>query len=199
MLIKSLLSGALSVAMMFSSGVAFADQALNRDAELMDALRIIAARDGGWSAKDWQDFGYKVAKYSLIIAAVGGAGATAYYFLPDRGFMWKSINFSGRGLLRAERVLAKHGGSAAAVVVLPIIANNLATNYMAMNTLTEAERLRNAATPDARVYRSHLRQFFKLKLSEQFLIARQDPTMTDDLIRLARWIEAGHTSGLQPR
>ncbi len=74
----------------------------------------------------------------------------------------------------------------------PIIATSVANRLVAINNVSEVERLRNASTPDARVYRSHLRRFFKLSLSEQFLIARQDDKMIEDLVRLARWIEGGH-------
>ena len=191
--IRSKVSGILAVIMVFMSGSIVADEASGRDAELMTALRIIAARDGGWSRNDWQEFAYTAAKYGLMITAVAGMGATAYYFRDPIGFAQKRIGLSTDALKSAGKFLAAHGGKVALGVAAPIVINNVVNRLAAMNNISEAERLRNASTPDARVYRSHLKKFFRLSLSEQFLIARQDPILTDDLIRLARWIEADHS------
>ena len=191
---------ALVAVLVLTSFRAFAgDDSFARENELMDALRIIAARDGGWSFAEWQDVAHVASKYAPAAIAVTVVGGALYYFKAPRGFRLKSLVPSNAGLEKAQEFITSHGGKFALVSVGGVLAQQAVARVTAMNNVTDAERLRSASTPDARVYRSHLRQFFRLRVSEQFLIARQDPVLTEDLIRLAHWIEARNPPGLRPR
>jgi len=196
---RSTLSIVLSVFVVFNSGAAFANENLDRDGELVAALHIIAARDGGWSAKEWQELAWTVAKYTLIVGGVAGTGAALYYFKTPRAYVKKSWDqLSNMDMGGLSKFVTDHGGKVIFGSAAAYAAKYAVDRLGVMNNVSQADQLRTASTPDARVYRSHIRQFFKLTLSEQYLIARQDAAFTDDLIRLARWIEAGEPSGLRP-
>ena len=188
---RSLVSGLVALLITFTSGASFASEASDRDDQLMQALSIIASRNSGWTAEDWQEFGYTAAKYALIVAGVAGAGTALYYFKGPIGFKAKSLLPSTETMEKTGSFIANHGGTAAVGVVTTVVAGNIVSGLPWINNVSESERLRNAATPDARVYRTHLKYFFKLSLSEQFLTAQQDPALIQDIFRLARLIVDG--------